>query len=265
MPPSMRPRLPVPPLWATLASAGSSEAILVRSFCQLSTSMANAHCSTEQPILRATAGSVLPCRIRSYNRPWSQALVTVTSSSRWSAGMSGRGTEVRCTVSCMPSAWQKSLTSSRPIRSITMRVHTLSLTMIICTRASRSVMVKPGVKNLNVPETTPSRRRSSYRMGSLRSSLPRFTSRNTAIMIATLRVLPVGKATCPPRSASSPVTRFFTYQEVAYGCSSQMAFKRTTSAFIRHSYHNRIVLRVHPRRCQGLSTRHPRPRPRHGP
>ena len=83
--------------------------------------------------------------------------------------------------------------------------------MIIITRASRKVMVKPGVRNWNVPELL-SWYFFSMLNGSSRLSVPAWTAASAAIMIEILRVLAEGKTISPLRSAVAPVWRSFRYR-----------------------------------------------------
>src|SRR5437660_222755 len=110
----------------------------------------------------------------------------------------------RWTVPVRPTDRQSALIASRPSRSTTVPVHVLSLTMIIITRASRRVMVKPGVRCWKVPESL-----SWYfaRMVTGRSRVrrPAWTAWSAAIRIEIFRVLADGTTTWPWRSGVSPV------------------------------------------------------------
>src|SRR5262249_49478458 len=115
--------------------------------------------------------------------------------------------------------------------STTLPVQVLSETMIIITSASRKVMVKPGVRNWNVPELL-SWYFFSISNGSSRLRVPALTAASAAIMIEILRVLADGKTVSPLRSATWPVWRSFRYQPVGYGCSSQRALSSSIKSCI---------------------------------
>jgi len=92
-------------------------------------------------------------------------------------------------------------------------VHVLSLTMIICTSASRKVIQKPGVMCWKVPESL------SWYFASMvtfwsSASLPSCTALSAAIRMEILRVLAEGTGTSPSRFADLPVFRSLRYQPV---------------------------------------------------
>ena len=97
--------------------------------------------------------------------------------------------------------------------STTVPVHVLSLTMIICTSASRKVIQKPGVMCWKVPESL------SWYLASMvtfwsSDSLPSCTALRAAMRIETFRVLAEGTGTSPMRSPVAPVFRSLRYQLV---------------------------------------------------
>jgi len=81
MPASMKPREPVPVLWATFVPSGSCDGRRVLSFCHERMSSASPQSSGVEPSLAAAALSEAPRRIISSSIPWSLGVVVVTCSS----------------------------------------------------------------------------------------------------------------------------------------------------------------------------------------
>src|SRR5206468_7872467 len=120
----------------------------------------------------------------------------------------------------MPTRFEYALIETSPRISTALPVQVVYDKMINITSASRRVIVKPGVRNWNVPELL-SWYFFSISNGSSRLRVPALTAASAAIMIEILRVLADGNTVSPLRSGASPVWRFFRYQPVGYGCSSQ--------------------------------------------